>query len=174
MSRGRPRHSSPVFSDNIYQEPNTGCWLWVGPLIGRGYGCFRSDGKTHLAHRYSYETAVGPIGDMFVCHKCDVRACVNPDHLFLGTNADNMADMARKGRNRRESKPTANHRELLAAITLLTTKFGKPPSIRELRQHFGWRSIQTVARRLGFLREKGAVSWLPNKSRTIVVLRSQL
>ena len=77
------------------------CWSWTGAKINWGYGQFRV-GKDHmLAHRCSYEHATGetiPDG-MMVCHRCDVPACVNPAHLFLGTAKDNMQDMLTKGRN---------------------------------------------------------------------------
>lgn len=78
-------------------EPNTGCWLWEGP--GKVYGDMRVDYTYVPAHRFSYETFVGSIPEgMMACHKCDTPMCVNPEHLFLGTNLDNMTDAIRKGR----------------------------------------------------------------------------
>ena len=74
--------------------------IWTGPTINRyGYMCDRK--PPTRAHRWSYETFVGPIpAGMFVLHRCDITTCVAPAHLFLGTQADNMHDMAAKGRSR--------------------------------------------------------------------------
>ncbi len=82
------------------QGPN-GCILWCGSLKTNGYGQTRERrlGPHLYAHRLAYERAIGPIPrGMFVCHKCDVPNCINPEHLFLGGPNDNTQDMVRKGR----------------------------------------------------------------------------
>lgn len=81
-------------------EPNSGCWLWTGAVDKDGYGKLTVKYRYAKAHRESYELHKGPIPDgLVVCHRCDVPGCINPDHLFLGTNADNTADRDAKGRH---------------------------------------------------------------------------
>lgn len=118
---GSPRGPKPYTAkDRIERlsmpEPNSGCWLWLG-TTRNGYGRITL-GSRHLgtkrsisAHRLSYEAYRGlvPHG-LMVCHKCDVRCCTNPDHLFVGTLQDNIDDRERKGRNhipRGEDNPNA-------------------------------------------------------------------
>ncbi len=85
-----------------YVEPSDGCWRWKGGVSRKGYGYFRAGGQCRLAHRISYCIAHGitlpELGDMHTCHRCDNPRCVRPDHLFLGRNLDNRADMVRKRR----------------------------------------------------------------------------
>lgn len=80
-------------------QKSEGCWRWIGAHMRNGYGHMGSRGKTYSAHRLSYELNVGPIPNgMCVLHRCDVRDCVNPEHLWLGTKSDNTRDMDKKGR----------------------------------------------------------------------------
>ena len=93
-------------------EPNSGCWLWTASLFRNGYGQINPEGtgvSQRRAHRLSWELHKGPIPHgAQVLHKCDVRSCVNPDHLFLGTGADNMADMIAKGRAKHPARLSAD------------------------------------------------------------------
>lgn len=80
-------------------EPNGGCWIWLLGLDTGGYGVISVKNKTQLAHRVAFETFVGPIpSDRLVRHRCDVRCCVNPDHLLSGTYKDNADDAVSRGR----------------------------------------------------------------------------
>jgi hypothetical protein len=82
-----------------FDVANSGCMPWTASRDRQGYGYFRVNGKTVKAHRWIYERLRKPIpAGYLVCHTCDIPSCVNIDHLFLGTAADNNADKTRKGR----------------------------------------------------------------------------
>jgi hypothetical protein len=90
----------------VMPEPNSGCWLWLGAVSTSGYGHITVNGRQVRAHRLSYELFKGQIKELdgvdargtCVLHSCDMPLCVNPDHLRLGTHADNMLDKRKRGR----------------------------------------------------------------------------
>ena len=101
MRTGRPpRPLIERFFEKINKSAPNGCWEWTGCLC-LGYGLIKRKDGLHLrAHRVSWEYHRGMIPHgMFICHSCDNRKCVNPDHLFVGTHNDNMKDMVIKGRS---------------------------------------------------------------------------
>lgn len=92
------------FNSKWIPEPNSGCWLWDGAQLPRGYGILgkgRRGKGYYYAHRLSYQLHRGEVPDgLSVLHRCDVPSCVNPDHLFLGTQKTNMEDKKAKLRHR--------------------------------------------------------------------------
>jgi hypothetical protein len=111
----------------------SGCWLWTAYRMKNGYGQFTVAAQDRrLAHRAAWWLHFGDVPEgMFVLHRCDNRACVNPKHLFLGTHADNMRDMLSKGREARGEK--ARHAKLLEAdVRRIRASVGPRDSIASL------------------------------------------
>lgn len=87
------------FMRKVDQSAASECWLWIGATRPNGYGNFLLGGRTTGAHRAAWSLLKGEIPTgMQVCHRCDTPSCVNPEHLFLGTQQDNLNDMGAKGR----------------------------------------------------------------------------
>lgn len=99
--RFRPGHGGRRPAEDRFWEKvqkGDGCWEWRG-VLQRGYGILHVDGRAIRAHRLSWELHNGPIPpSLYACHRCDNPKCVRPDHIFLGTHGDNMADAHQKGR----------------------------------------------------------------------------
>lgn len=90
----------PYFLGLVRKGAGDTCWLWTGGRDGKGYGRVWRDGRRQPAHRVAYEILVGQIpSGLQVCHHCDVKLCVRPSHLFIGTQVDNMQDWTKKGKN---------------------------------------------------------------------------
>lgn len=110
------RKNTPAsFWRRVYQPARDECWPWLGKTIVNGYGKVRYHGKLFSAHRLAWILAHGPIADddswhgTVVMHSCDNRLCCNPEHLSLGTQANNIADMESKGRRVSKGRRGAAH-----------------------------------------------------------------
>ena len=126
------RRDIPVsvrFEMHVDKDPLSGCWIWNGHCAcGGARPTISVNGRQVKAHRYAYDVFVGPIPlGAYVCHKCDNTKCVNPKHLFVGSQDDNMKDMVRKGR--------ANHPVgVMNGRAVLTEE-----NVRFIRSHYKFR-----------------------------------
>ncbi len=140
----KPRPAAVRFLEKVAVAGPDDCWRWVGAHASGGYGSMLVSsygGRIRLrlsmrVHRFAWLHWIGPIPDgQHVCHACDVRDCVNPRHLFLGTNADNVADRVKKGRSavqRGESNPRSKLTD--AAVREIRSVIGRT---RELAAKYG-------------------------------------
>ena len=131
---------------NSIPEPNSGCWLWLGNVQKSGHGRLKWHGRTTLAHRLSWELHRGPIPPgMLVCHTCDMGGCVNPDHLFIGTHADNHADRNRKGRQARGER--GGQAKLTATDVIAIRADPRRVAVIARAYGMGWSQIARIKKR---------------------------
>lgn len=147
MSRA-PSPAIDRVMNRIVRVPEAGCWLFTGALNESGYGIVGKGSRgagVDRAHRITYQHYVGPIPDsLFVCHHCDVPSCCNPEHLFIGTNDENMRDCRAKGR---DAKPPKNphvvgevhpgHKLIAAQVLEMRALRAKGHTLRSLADRYG-------------------------------------
>lgn len=150
-----PRPADQRFREKYAVDAATGCWDWTATKNQKGYGRFTTDYSTFSAHRFAWSMENGEIPDgAFVLHTCDNPACVNPAHLFLGSNADNMADKVAKGRQAQGvgnaySKLTEAQVMAIRADTRLLRVIGDEYGINKtqvsrIRRRTAWRNLPEI------------------------------
>jgi hypothetical protein len=147
------------FMSHVCISDTTKCWEWTGHIAAKGYGYFRIDNKMVRTNRASYTIFTGHIADgLWVLHHCDNRKCVNPDHLFLGTQHDNILDMEAKKRSRHLSGESHGRAKLTAEqVAEIRKAHSDGQSIRSLGRQYGVAKT-SIAR---IVHGKG---WLPRNS----------
>lgn len=152
--RNKARKVDPLvrFERHFIPEPNSGCWLWIGGIRKDGYGQITGGYAQTAAHRISWTLFKGPIPEgKWVLHKCDIPICVNPNHLWLGTHADNVADRnAKKRQAHGEKNASAKLTEHLVrqirtdkrSAQILAKEYGvSQSSIDAVRNRTTWRLV---------------------------------
>jgi hypothetical protein len=144
----KPKPLADRFWAKVQKGGIDDCWLWTASKdkagygqIGRGSKLVPGSRRPHKASRVAWELTFGPVPDgVMVCHRCDIPSCVNPAHLFLGTQADNLADMTRKGRRIAQNslKTHCKRGHPLSGSNLYVHPTGKRQCRQCLRLH--WRN----------------------------------
>lgn len=121
----RVKSAEERFMANVMPEPNSGCWIWTGSLASSGYGTFFDGNIVVRAHRFSFEAFKRTLlpGEK-ACHRCDMPCCVNPEHLWAGTQKQNIRDMLVKGRH-----PGGPNKKLTADVVRLGRQQGLSPTV---------------------------------------------
>lgn len=124
---------------SVVRVPESGCWIWMKSVNHRGYGRVGFGvGENFSAHRASYEQKYGPIPNgLMALHHCDVPSCINPDHIFLGTQQDNMTDKVAK---KRQAVGEFHGMSKLTEQQAMRAKFGKEKPT-ELAKEFGCSAV---------------------------------
>ena len=151
----RPRIPlSDKIERNIIRIPESGCWIWMSSLNKGGYGkTGLGKGSCLSAHRVSYENKYGEIPkDKFALHTCDIKCCVNPDHIFIGTQKENMQDKVRKNRQAKGESHGRHKLTELQAIEIkssakrpmdLAKKFNcSITTIRQIKSGLYWKHLE--------------------------------
>jgi hypothetical protein len=150
------------FDEKVGPPDENGCTRWLGGTTIKGskaYGLFYARGQMRPAHRWIYEDTHGELPrNIDVCHKCDVRLCVNLDHLFAGTRKENMEDAVRKGRTSHVARPSmqgSNHHQATLTdeqVKAIRKRHDEGTKKRALSEEYGvsFQSIRRIVRRISW------------------------
>lgn len=153
MARRKGRQPRPLaerFWEKVDKRGPDECWPWVGSIDTRGYCSIGADGGKPLlrAHRVAYELCVGPIPPgLVVCHTCDTRHCVNPIHLFVATQRENVLDMVRKGRRQWPAGERHPKAKLRAEDVIAIRNDTRPPRLIRAEYGIGKTTLHQIKRR---------------------------